>query len=612
MWQCLVFLALREAAKRRWMSCHLIYLHSFGLAWPTHLTHGIWNTSLSNRHHAKSRPFGRWGLASNIYSRHNSMILPFNSCSRIHPITYKGKAFSTTSSMSKCINRRNGSFICDWLGDFLFPTEKTTWPRLFPLGATTNRTAQQHYLFCRRTKDTKSTKNGRNPTKYVTMSCFVSFITNWFTDHTTVEKRNFDLVRCLLVSQRLHNVTISFMYQDPKISRFPKFHRILQSKSEYGTLIRSLDISSFRAMIPIPVLQSCLSVMPLLGQLRLMLEDLGDNGMLRIVFGKMQYLKVLEIDTFYPNGRSDCTIPSLIHDFFATSSRPLGVSLTSLTCNLRYASCSKMFEAMLPHMSNLKKLNVAHTDISYRALRRIANVARITYLDVSHCRNLLGSDFARFLVCHPAITQSLATLLASGVSYSGQLLAERDVALILSNIPPTLRSLNLGYSQMNRSHLPYLQKLSQQLEELGVGRDLYLQDIEQIFMSCRYKFDAEDRNIEAWKALEAEPRHESIFGPARDAVTVCRLKQRLRSVLPKSCSRSSCIVPSIRYLDMSSIPPQEQEKLKQSVLWSGRSMPLTVIEFSGIKIKHNLSPELCRAVGWRADCTSGRYWVVRQ
>jgi hypothetical protein len=215
-------------------------------------------------------------------------------------------------------------------------------------------------------------------------------------------------------------------------------------------------------------------------------------------------------------------------------------------------------------------------------------------------------------VSHPAIKQSLVTFLASGVSHSGQLLAERDVTLILSNIPPTLRSLNLGYSQMNQNHLPYLWKLSRQLEELGVGRDLYLQDIEHILMSCQYKFNAEDRNNEAWKALEAEPRYESIFGPAKDAVKICRLKQRLQSILPRSCSRSSCIVPSIRYLDVSSIPPQEQEKLKQSVLLSGSSMPLTVIEFSGIKIKHNLSPGLCRAVGWETDCTGGRYWVKRK
>jgi hypothetical protein len=326
----------------------------------------------------------------------------------------------------------------------------------------------------------------------------------------------------------------------------------------------------------------------------------------------MQYLKVLEIKTCHRNRRSQWTIPILIHDFFSASPTRVGVSLTSLTCNIRSASCSKMFEAILPHMFNLQKLNVAYTDISCRALRRIEKVARITYLDVSHCRNLPGTELVHFLTKHAAIKHSLVTLLASGVSYNGQLLAERDVTLILSNIPHTLRALHLGYSQMNRKHLPYLRKLSQQLEELGVGRDLYLRDIEHIFMSCRYTFNAEDRNGEAWRALEAEPRYESILGPAKDAVTICRLKHRLHSISPKSCTRCICSVPKIRYLDMSSMPPQEQEKLKQSVLWSGKSMPLAVIEFSGIKNKSNLSPGLCGAVGWQTGISGERYWVERK
>lgn len=86
-----------------------------------------------------------------------------------------------------------------------------------------------------------------------------------------------------------------------------------------------------------------------------------------------------------------------------------------------------MFEAMLPHMPSPQRLDVAYTDISCKALRRIRRSARLKYLDVSHCSNLLKLEFAHFFTSYPAIKQSLVTLCASGASYNGQFLAERDV-----------------------------------------------------------------------------------------------------------------------------------------------------------------------------------------
>lgn len=403
------------------------------------------------------------------------------------------------------------------------------------------------------------------------------------------------------------------MYQEPNISRFHRFHCILNSKPELGYLVRSLDLSRFQATIPIPIIQACLSAMPHLRQCRLTLEDLGDEGILETLFGKMHLLNGLEIETCHPYARREWLIPELIHKFFKNSCTSVGVSLTNLTCNLRYTPCSKMFEAMLPHMSSLRTLDVAHTDISCRALRRIATTARLTHLDVSHCRNIPGVEFAHFIVRHSAMKYSLVSLLASDVSYGGQLLTEREVTLILSNAPPTLRSLNLGFSEMNRKHLPYLRKLSSQLEELGVGRDLCLRDIEHVLMSSRYSFNAEDRHIKHWTLLEAEPKHESIFGPAKDAVAVCRLKQRLQSISPRPFSGTLGATSTVRYLDISTIPPQEQEKMKQTVLWSKESMPLAVIEVSGVKKCPSASfLNISRTFGWQAGYTDERCWLERK
>jgi len=341
-----------------------------------------------------------------------------------------------------------------------------------------------------------------------------------------------------------------------------------------------------------------------------MLEDLADEEMLKLIFYGMRNLDVLEIETCYPSARDEWRMPDLIHGFFKGSPRSAGATITSLTCNLREVPCARMFEAMLPNMPNLRILDVAQTDITCKALRRIPKTARLTHLDVTYCRNLTGAEFTHFFVNHPAVKDSLITLLASNVSCSGQLLREYEVAMILAHAPPTLRTLNLGYSEMNQTHLPYLRKLSGQLEELGVGRNLYLRDVEDIVLSHGYTFHAEDHNIDAWRLLEGEPGCESILGPMKDAVAICKLRRRLHSVSSKLCRRPARIGSKIRYLDVSSIPPQEQGKIKESVLWAEESMPLKIIEISGAT-KDSMLPRLCSAVGWRNRWIDGRVWVER-
>lgn len=145
-------------------------------------------------------------------------------------------------------------------------------------------------------------------------------------------RRNADLLVCLLVSKRLYEVAISFVYRNPSIISFRRFYRALKSKPELGFLVRSLDISRFRASIPRPLIQECLSVVPVLRQCRLMLEDLGDEGILETLFVRTQHLKVLEIKPCWPHAWRERLIPDLIHDFFIKQPLPsVGAGLTSLT-----------------------------------------------------------------------------------------------------------------------------------------------------------------------------------------------------------------------------------------------------------------------------------------
>lgn len=130
-------------------------------------------------------------------------------------------------------------------------------------------------------------------------------------------------------------------------------------------------------------------------------------------------------------------------------------------------------------------------------------------------------------------------------------------------------------------------------------------------MSDCYNFDPKDCTVKPLGLLKAE-QYDNIFALSRESVAPYRLRQRLQSLKMKSRLHSSSTMSKIRYLDISTLGLQEPKKFKDSVLWSQTSMPLEIVELSGVKLgNHGLHLNFCRTIGWREEKTEDRFWVQR-
>jgi hypothetical protein len=147
-----------------------------------------------------------------------------------------------------------------------------------------------------------------------------------------------------------------------------------------------------------------------------------------------------------------------------------------------------------------------------------------------------------------------------------------------------------------------------QLEELSVGGELTVSDLEDVILGGGYTFDE-------MLGADSPPtmgKYGTIMGPMEDAIALCRLRKRLNSVIPRSQRNRTVSGSRLRYLDLSSMTQLEQAKIAKSVLLSPQSMPLETIELSGICHEDFGSlREMIGAVRWRAKWVGSRFWIER-
>lgn len=271
-----------------------------------------------------------------------------------------------------------------------------------------------------------------------------------------------------------------------------------------------------------------------------------------------------------------------------------------------------VLEALLPRMRKLRVLDVSRTCVTVEGLGSIPSAARLTHLNIWGCRDLDLDGLVDFLVSHPAVKHSLAVLKAGYIA-DGAPLSDRQINTFLSQAPPTLRSLDLSMSNMGPSNIPLLQKLCTQLEELSVGQNLDMYEIESMLLKPRYDFEDEYRTNPAREVTKDEAKHEAILEPLKNAIAMCRLRHRLDSVaVSESRDGRKARSPTLRYLNLSSIPAEEQGQIKQSVLFGKETGPLEVIEVANIPWEDfGMLGRHCGAVGWRERWEDKRVWVER-
>jgi hypothetical protein len=107
-------------------------------------------------------------------------------------------------------------------------------------------------------------------------------------------------------------------------------------------------------------------------------------------------------------------------------------------------------------------------------------------------------------------------------------------------------------------------------------------------------------------------KYVTVMGPMEYAVSLCRLRKRLHSVIPRSQRDRPVSSSSLRYLDLSTMTGLEQAKIAKSVLLSAQSMPLGIIELSGIcHDDFGSLRKISGAVGWRGKWIGSRFWIER-
>ncbi|BDD58418.1 hypothetical protein MAP00_003698 [Monascus purpureus] len=400
--------------------------------------------------------------------------------------------------------------------------------------------------------------------------------------------RNVDLVSCLLTSRTLHAATLSVLYRHMTFPHSVIFSKALQHLSQYpalGTLVRRLDFSHFTSVglgrtkqmnaeiqnLTARTLLQCLNLLPNLKEC-LLQEHVENDISIDIMRKLLSGLPNMQALDF-----CGCSSQSFSTTFFDA----VVLGLPSTLPNLKRISlheCSSLptvvFEVLLPRLTNLTHLDVAHTQISEAALFSIPETACITHLSLSRCTRLIGSTVVNFLTTHPAVCNSLVYLNLMADPSRYRLLEEEDLQVLLPKLPSSLRSLNLGGAKITSVHTPHLLPLTKHLEELGLSSaDLSAADLNSFFVP-RQTDDKETTNREAW-------------------------------------------VPSnLRYLDLTRAPRLSLATIYNTsacLLLSERSYPLQVIEFSDkiITPLRERTKTSRSATGWTVRELGRRGWYVR-
>ena len=326
-------------------------------------------------------------------------------------------------------------------------------------------------------------------------------------DHSADElvRQAVNLAACSLASKSLHTAAIRVMYRHVSIAQSKQFVKVLRSLIEDSTLggmVHWLDFSHFsnigfgrtravRESTPFvtpSTLKEFLDHAPLL-QAFLVHEHIDDEldvSVLSKVF-RMPHLQALDFTAcssraFTESFTTVCTLTPWRDNSM--------ISLGAFTHPLKRLSlheCTTLqepvFEALLPRLTNLTHLDVAHTLINDDALLSIPASARITHLNLERCTRLTGSAVARFLTSHPAAKDTMVYLNLGADHSRHRLLSAKEVSRILDGLPSTVKSLNLAGAIINPGHVPQLKRLACQLEELGLkAAELGMEaDINRIF-----------------------------------------------------------------------------------------------------------------------------------
>lgn len=140
-----------------------------------------------------------------------------------------------------------------------------------------------------------------------------------------------------------------------------------------------------------------------------------------------------------------------------------------------------------------------------------------------------------------------------------------------------------------------------------------MQDVETMLLKPTYYFDDEYRERDtSYELSKEERRHEAVLAPMRNAIALCKLRQRLNSVVLSPHRPTSTRPLSLRYLNIGCLSGDEQGLVKQSVLLGKDTASLRVVELDETEEDEGrVLGRICGAVGWKTSGEARRRWVER-
>lgn len=427
----------------------------------------------------------------------------------------------------------------------------------------------------------------------------------------------------------MHDVAVPILYRNIKLvqqeisdeGRNFQFFRAINLNARLPSLIRTLDLSDSRISGWPWLIPRAMTLIPRLRSLHLQLSNLIqlDDEKLQTVFLGMPNLESLTIE----NTRTKTHGSSLAKVLQTLeSANPTSVSrIRSLICrtdsdpnhsgtpaeSVEFID-SGVLGRFLQRFPGLQALDLADTSVNPKSLLAININSRLQYIRITKCQDSDTATLAHFLASHTAVNSSLVVLDGSGITFN-----EQETSSILENLPPTLRSLNLDGSMMTSNHVPLLQKLSRNLEELKIGNGLTMNDVEATVLGPCFKFHPANtrRSVNVARNSKDAPGQELVLGPMRDAVAICKLRQRLASVSPIA-AKIHMKKSRLRHLNLGSMDEEEQGRIANSVLLGEQSKPLELIVVSGIKSEDYLVlGKVSEGCGWKDKWFNGMVWVER-
>lgn len=310
-----------------------------------------------------------------------------------------------------------------------------------------------------------------------------------------------------LLSRKLNQLSLRFLYKYAVFNRphaFDKFLKNLINQPDIGKYVEFMDFQTFTSvglgrtgrmnqeiqMVTSKTISQALSLNPNLVEF-LASENIQDDmnvEVLDYLFNKLPKIQALDFcgasSESFARAFQELQIDEPNEEMNMHGEYTVSTSLDNLF-KISFHDCSNIpasvFEKVLPHLKNLRRLDLNHTSITSTILfNSVPSTAVLSHLSLARCSKLTTKDLINFLVNHPAVVNNSLKWLNLQID-SNVVSPLSDVYLLytVKHLKASnLKYLNLGGMPVNGRVLHTIKKNFVHLESLSISHSsVSLEDI---------------------------------------------------------------------------------------------------------------------------------------